>query len=132
MRDRIRLLGHWTDIPGLLAASDLFVSSSHWEGTPVSLLEAMANGVPCVVTDVGENARVLADTNALLVPANAPAKLAEGILSMITDRELRQRTAKAVRTRVSTHFSAAGWVEKLLDVYESRIVRRGWRDRSVR
>ena len=132
LQDRVRFLGHWTDIPGLLAASDLFLSSSHWEGTPVSLLEAMANGLPCVMTDVGENALVLAGTDCILSPAKEPAKLAEAVLSMITDRELRERSARAVRERVSADFSAAGWVEKLLDVYEPRIKRQGWRTPTTR
>ena len=52
----LQFLGLRRDIPALLAAADVFISASHWEGAPVSLLEAMANGLPCVMTDAGDNA----------------------------------------------------------------------------
>ena len=91
----MHFLGLRRDIPDILAASDIFVSASAWEGAPVSLLEAMANGLPPVVTDVGENRRVLQDTGARLVPPRDPAALAEplmetqgtvGVLAGVTKR----------------------------------------------
>src|SRR4051794_15156164 len=67
--DRFIVTGIRTDIPQVLAASDLFVLSSDWEGMPLSLLEAMAAGCPVVTTHVGGVAEVLKDgVTGLLVP----------------------------------------------------------------
>ncbi|WP_370159098.1 glycosyltransferase [Limimaricola soesokkakensis] len=124
---QLRFLGQRGDIPDLLAASDIFVSSSHWEGAPVSLLEAMANGVPPVVTDVGENRLVLRDTGAILVPPQAPEALSRGLLDMICDPTLRLQTAATVRRRALGTYGVKSWTERLLDIYAETGNRRDWR-----
>ena len=126
--DSLHFLGMRRDIPDILAASDLFVSSSDWEGAPVSLLEAMANGLPAVVTDVGENDLVLRQTGAVLVPIQDPQALAEGILSLIDDPEKRSDVAQAVQQRALSEYGAEAWVNRLLDFYAETGRRRDWRD----
>ena len=126
--DSLHFLGMRRDIPDILAASDLFVSSSDWEGAPVSLLEAMANGLPAVVTDVGENDLVLRQTGAVLVPIQDPQALAEGILSLIDDPEKRSDVAQAVQQRALSEYGAEAWVNRLLDFYADTGRRRDWRD----
>ncbi|WP_353471265.1 glycosyltransferase [Salipiger sp. H15] len=124
--DEVRFLGMRSDIPEVLAASDIFVSSSHWEGAPVSLLEAMANGLPPVVTDVGENALVLDGTGAILVRPRDPEALAQGVIEMIETPGLRARTGDAVRERALGSYGVTTWVERLLAIYAETGRRRGW------
>jgi glycosyltransferase involved in cell wall biosynthesis len=61
LRDRIKCLGERSDIPELLAAADLFVLSTRWEGLPLSIIEAMRAGLPVVATDVGGVSEVVID-----------------------------------------------------------------------
>ncbi|VVB68309.1 D-inositol-3-phosphate glycosyltransferase [Candidatus Norongarragalina meridionalis] len=91
----VKFLGHRTDVAKLLAENEIFVLPSLSEGLPVALLEAMASGCACVVTDVGlpvEN-----NKNALVVePANASA-LAFALNRLLRDNKLRTKLGKNAR-----------------------------------
>ena len=77
-------------MPAYLADSDLYVSSSLSDGTSVCLLEAMAAGLPVVVTDVEAILEWVTDgENGLVVPRKDPAALAEAICAMLGDSDLR-------------------------------------------
>ena len=115
--DRVRFLGLRTDIPDLLAASDLFVSAAHWEGAPVSLLEAMANGLACAVTDVGDNARILEGTGSRVVAASDPGGLAGAMVELLSDDEARRRIGEAGRARAQREYGPGPWVDRLLGIY---------------
>mgnify|MGYP001481976058 CR=1 FL=1 len=99
------LLGERKDIPRLMAALDLMVSSSHGESFPLVIGEAMACGVPCVVTDVGDTARVVGNTGRVVPPDDSKslAVALEEMLSL-TDEERRKLGALA-RLRVEKKFS---------------------------
>lgn len=125
--DHVTFLGMRRDIPDLLAAADVFVSASHWEGAPVSLLEALANGLPCVVTDVGDNALVLADTPALLAPPGDPAAFAAALRAMAADPDRRAASAEAGRRRGLGDYGAEAWVQRLFDLYAGQTPRKDWR-----
>ncbi|RIK11252.1 MAG: glycosyl transferase, partial [Acidobacteria bacterium] len=92
-RTDVRLLGHRDDVPDLLLAADLAVSSARWEGQPVWLQEALQAGTPVVATDVGGTATVLGDAG-LLVDATAGGpegtaqRLAEVVGRVLRDRSL--------------------------------------------
>lgn len=116
---RLRFLGLRPDIPDLLAAADLFVSASHWEGAPVSLLEAMANGLPCVMTDVGDNRQILLGTGSSIVPAGQPEALAEALNDMLNDQPARARAGQAARARAFKHYGVEAWVNRLIAIYEN-------------
>lgn len=96
----VRLLGWRDDIPDLLAAADLAVSSAVWEGQPIWLQEALVAGVPVVATDVGGTAQVVGD-GAVLVPAEDAAALADAVVALAGDATARGQLAAAARRRAA-------------------------------
>lgn len=108
LRDRIVFLGHRTDVPDLLAASDLFVLPSLYEGSSLAVLEAMASGKPIISTAVGGTDELLLHgESGLLVPARDAGALASAIQTALSDPSLRNRLGAAARERAANHFSAA-------------------------
>jgi glycosyltransferase involved in cell wall biosynthesis len=85
----VELLGWRDDVPELLAAADVAVSSAVWEGQPIWLQEALVAGCPVVATDVGGTGRVVGDA-AVLVPAGDPQALARGLLTVLADPALHE------------------------------------------
>ena len=84
----VRLLGRRDDVPDLLAAADVVVSSALWEGQPVGLQEALHAGAAIVATDVGGTAAVVGDA-AVLVPGGDPVSLSRGIRDVVTHGGVR-------------------------------------------
>ena len=119
LTDNIILLGARTDVPRLLAASDLYVSSSHWEGLSNALLEAMAAGLPVVATSVNDTPNVVAAGTGQLVPPQAPAALADAICHYLAHPEARKQAGVAARTHIATQFDPAVWVQQMLALYRS-------------
>jgi glycosyltransferase involved in cell wall biosynthesis len=113
----VRLIGHHRDVIGLHHAIDLLVQSSHNEGTPNSLLEAMAMETPIVATDVG-GTRDLLEGGACgrLVPAGSADALAEAMAAAIDDRGGDR--VRAARTRVEGELSFERRTRRLEDIYE--------------
>jgi sugar transferase (PEP-CTERM/EpsH1 system associated) len=102
---KVLFLGVRDDVPRLLAATDLFVLSSDYEGVPLSVLEAMAAGKPVVATAVGGVPELVEDgVTGVLVPPRNPEALAKGILRLAKDADLRQRMGKAARERALERF----------------------------
>ena len=106
LTDRVHLLGEVSDVPALLAGLDvLCLSSSRGEGFPNIVGEAMACGVPCVVTDVGDSALVVGPTGSV-VPPGDPAALARACTGLLEEPALAKATrSRAARDRVVNHFS---------------------------
>lgn len=107
LADRFRLLGLRPDVPELLAAADLFVLPSLWEGLPMALVEAMAAGLPVVATEVSGTRGVMVDgeTGLLVPPGDAPA-LTRAITTLLCDPDRAAAMGAAGRRRVETRFSA--------------------------
>ncbi|HWG41391.1 MAG TPA: glycosyltransferase [Gemmataceae bacterium] len=111
----VRFLGQIRDVAGLLARAGLFVLSSLSEGVSLTLLEAMARGLPVVATRVGGNPEVVAeDETGLLVPAQDPAALAAALLRLRRDGGECLRLGQAGRHRVETIFD----VRRMVGEYE--------------
>jgi glycosyltransferase involved in cell wall biosynthesis len=123
--DRFRFLGHRADVPDLLAACDVLILPSLFEGLPLSVLEAMAAGKPVVATAVGgtDEAVVHGETG-LLVPPADPAALAAAIRAILTDPAMAERLGMAGRARVQREFSVARMTAEVSAVYESLLERR--------
>jgi glycosyltransferase involved in cell wall biosynthesis len=117
LQEQVFMLGRRNDVPRLLAAADVYVNSSHWEGTPVSVLEAMAAGLPVTATTVGENPYLLAEGVGLLVPPHQPAALASALNSLLASSARRAELGQAALNRVSQVYSRETWRRSLLELY---------------
>lgn len=106
------------DIPAVLAAIDLLVFSSRWEGLPVTLLEGMASGLPIVSTAVGGIPGVVVENEtALLVPPESPAELAKACLFVLQNKELAQRFGRSGRKRVVEKYSIQTMISCTVEMY---------------
>jgi glycosyltransferase involved in cell wall biosynthesis len=116
--ENVIFTGFRTDAPRLMAAGDLSVLSSQFEGLPISLLEAMALGRPVVATNVGGVSEVVTDgVEGFLVDPLDPAQLADKILALLRDPELRQRLSENARRRVREKFSIQSMVTRTEALY---------------
>src|SRR5262249_44394357 len=104
--DSCRLLGQRTDIADLHHAFDLYVQSSDYEGTPNTVLEAMALETPVVATDVGGTAELIRDAvDGVLCRAGDVNALVEAVAVALADRAKASRMAASARRRVETTLS---------------------------
>ena len=116
------------DFPGWIAAerraalldmATVFVLPSHAEGLPMSLLEAMAHGVPVVATAVGGIPEAVRDgLEGVLVAPRDAAALASAVLGLLADPDARMRMGAAARERVRSEFSSTRMIVTLEDLYE--------------
>ncbi|MBI2805103.1 MAG: glycosyltransferase [Planctomycetes bacterium] len=125
LREQLKLTGsvifhgEVRDIPALLARARLFVLPSLSEGISLTLLEAMARGLPVVTTAVGGNPEVVAaNETGLLVPAHFPQALAQAIASLLTEPQRGRDMGLAGRRRVENCFD----IRKMMAQYEALYV----------
>ncbi|HUP39542.1 MAG TPA: glycosyltransferase family 4 protein [Vicinamibacterales bacterium] len=103
---RVQFLGRRSDIDQLLADADFFVLPSDIEGLPLSILEAMAHGLPIIASDIGGIPELIRhDTDGLLVPPGKPDPLADAIRRVASDPILRERLGKAAKAKATAEFS---------------------------
>ena len=95
----LRLLGQRDDVPALLAAADVFVLPSMWEGQPLILQEALRAGVPIVATRTGGIPDLTGEDAALLVPPGDPERLAAALVRVLAEPGLAARLSAAAAER---------------------------------
>ncbi len=125
LSSQVNFAGFREDIPGILAASDIFLLPSLSEGLPKSILEAMAAGKAVLATEVGGIGEMLENRETgLLVPPGDNAALTGAIAGLVEDEALRQRLGNRARSRAIDAFSLAKMVTGYEAVYQS-VLNRG-------
>ncbi len=116
---RVHLLGARRDVERLLPGLDVCcLSSSFGEGFPNVLGEAMACGVPCVATDVGDIRSIVGETG-VIVPPRDPAALAEAILDLVhRGPSARRALGQTARARIEKHYALPRVIEQYQALYE--------------
>lgn len=117
------LLGERSDIPRITAALDIAcLTSAYGEGFPNTVGEAMACGIPCVVTDVGDSARIVADTGIVVPPKDHRALAAAWEKLIDLKKEGRKKLGLAARERISNHFELSRVVEQYEELYSELVI----------
>jgi len=121
--DRVHMVGQRNDIAALLDASDMFVLPSHREGMPLSIMEAMAKGLPVAASAVSGIPEELGDTGKLLPdpnsdPAATARELSATILEWTRDATLRNRAGESCRNRANLLFREDRMVAATIDVID--------------
>jgi glycosyltransferase involved in cell wall biosynthesis len=116
--DAVRLLGPRADVPDLLAAADVFVAPSRWEGLGSAVLEAMAMGVPIVASDVPAIRETVGSADcAMLVPPGDAAALAAALVATLGDARAASRRATAAGRRFAERYDIEPVVDGMLAFY---------------
>jgi glycosyltransferase involved in cell wall biosynthesis len=122
LAERMHLAGWRPDVPELLAAGFGIVLSSHWEGMPNVVLEAMAAELPVVATRVEGTSELVEDgQTGLLVAIESPQALAEAIGRLLADPASAKALGVAGRERVTAHFSWEQMIARYESLYESLV-----------
>jgi glycosyltransferase involved in cell wall biosynthesis len=124
--DAVSFLGQRDGVPDILAAADVGVLSSDFEGMPLAILEYMAAGLPVVSTDVGGVPEIVHDgQTGLLVPRGDSRGLAEGIGRLIADPELAERMGQNGRRLQQERFSATSMIRATTALYDRLLAAAG-------
>ena len=114
---RLRRLGYRTDVAALLAAADIFALPSHFEGLPMSVIEAMLCGLPVVATDIrGPREQVVDGETGLLVPPHGVDGLAAALRRLAADAPLRRRLGDAGRERALVRYDEVRVVSRTVEL----------------
>ncbi|WP_027415573.1 glycosyltransferase family 4 protein [Aneurinibacillus terranovensis] len=120
--DRISFLGMQRDIPGILSKSDVFVLTSHYEGFPISILEAMRAGLPVIASDVGGVKEAVIDgVTGFLVPRGDVQAVQNRLEVLANNPIFRKQMGEAGRKRFLEHFTKQKMIEKTFSVYEELV-----------
>ncbi len=113
----LHLVGPRSDIANLLASTDIVCSSSRGESFPNVVLEAMASGIPCVSTNVGDVAKLIGETGIIVQP-EAPNALADSCISLLScSPDDRRKLGEKARQRVLNHFSIEKTAARFVEIY---------------
>jgi glycosyltransferase involved in cell wall biosynthesis len=119
LTDKVHFLGLRSDIPDLLAAMDVFVLSSDWEGAPVALAEAMAAGLPIIATAVGGVPESFQNQKeGILVQPGDAAGIANAMVTLLHSGELRRSMGAAAAVRAREQSDVGKMVRAYEELYE--------------
>jgi glycosyltransferase involved in cell wall biosynthesis len=128
LASRVHFLGVRTDIPDLLAAMDAFVLSSDWEGNPLSVIEAMAAGLPTVSTAAGGVPELVENgKEGFVVPLGDVDGLAASMTFLLNHKEVRQTMGGAAARRARDQFDVSVMIKAYQQLYETLPSRRNSR-----
>ena len=119
---RVHFLGARRDLGDLLAAMDVFVMPSLWEGLPLSMILAMGAGMPVVATEVAGIPEIVADgETGWLVPAGNSLALATALVDVFADRSRAMKIGSAAREYVLPRFGVDGYVKSIVNIYDGLV-----------
>jgi glycosyltransferase involved in cell wall biosynthesis len=125
VHNAVEFLGHRGDVPEVLASADVFVLATTYESLPMSIIEAMAAGLPVVATATGGVPELVAEgETGLLVPPRDPEALAAALSRLVGSRDLRLAMGQRGLARARLHFDLRRFYAEHFEAYE-RFVRSG-------
>ena len=120
--DNVHFLGRRNDVPSVLKSCDIYVCSSRFEASPISVWEAMSMGMPIVSTDVGDVKSVFSEFDCgICVDIDDPIAMGEGILTYINDEKLMSKNGLKAREVAVNHFDIKQCCKKHYDIYRDTI-----------
>lgn len=130
LQGRFRLLGHVDDMESFYSGLDLYLNTSHHEGIPMTILEAMGRGIPVVAPSVGGIREIITPgKDGFLINDRNPASFADKCLQLYFDRHLLQAMAQAAREKVEHDFSVVKMADSYYRLYSS-IINSAHRERA--
>lgn len=124
LQEQVRMLGVRNDVPDLLNAADVFVLPSLWEGCPLSILEAMAAGLPVIASHVGGVPELVRQgESGLLAGPGKAADLARAMQALLDDAVLRSRMGRQGRVRALAEFGIEHQAARTRDLYNQVLER---------
>lgn len=118
INDKVSLVGFRNDVANCLAVMDVYINCSLSEGTPISVMEAMAAEKPLILTAVGGMKEMAQhDESALMIPPQSAEAIAASILRLKRDPVLRERIALAARRTVEERYSVQAMTRKQIEIY---------------
>jgi glycosyltransferase involved in cell wall biosynthesis len=122
LENRVHLLGKRNEVAECLAASDVFVLSSSWEGNPLAVMEAMAAGLPVIGTAVGGVPELVeSGKQGILVPSGDCAGFTNAMRTLLNNAGLRASMASAARARATAKFNADRMAEGYARLYRNAL-----------
>lgn len=120
LEDKVKFLGFRDNIPELLNKSDVFLLASHWEGLSLAMVEAMAAGLPVVVSDIPEAREAVTPQSGcgVLVNPNSETDIAAKLRSLLMDYSLRQEMGHKAQVRAAD-FDMSRIVQEYLNLYRT-------------
>lgn len=116
----VLFVGFQNNISEWLAAIDIFILPSLTEGTPMVLLEAMAQGVPCIASAVGGIPLVIhSEVDGILVAPGNPGEIVEAIRNLLKDETKRNLISSNAKQKIKRNYRIREWTEKIEMEYES-------------
>ena len=124
VEEKVTFHGHVPDCAERLRHCDVFALISDWEGFPMATVEAMAAGLPVVVSDVGGAGEAVIDgETGFLIPRGNEEMLFEKLSLLAVDRELRRRMGRAARELFLERFRVGRMTEAVLRFYETSLAK---------
>jgi len=121
IKERVLFLGLRSDLPEIYPLLDVFALTSFTEGISITLLEAMAAGIPPVVTDVGGNSEVVEDgESGFLVPLGKDEIMVERIMTLLQSPERRKEMGASAAKRALNQFSFQRMVSSYMNLYQEK------------
>lgn len=121
----VHFLGNRRDVPDLLAAMDIFVLPSHSEGVSLAVLEAMAAGLPVIVSEVGGLPEIVRqEETGLLIPPKDPEALARSLARLLEEPGLARRLGQKAREHVQEKYSLERMAQVVNAAYDELVQRK--------